>query len=51
MSAEVEGLVETSNNLAVIKTSDDTLSIQCLIRSSIDSAKEAVGEKLKVFLN
>lgn len=47
MSAEVEGLVETSNNLAVIKTSDDTLSIQCLIRSSIDSAKEAVGEKIK----
>ena len=42
MSAEV-GLSRTSNNLAVIKTSDD-ISIQC-IRSSIDSAKKAVGEK------
>lgn len=47
MSTEVEGLVETSNNLASVKTSDDKVEIQCLMRSSIDSAKEAVGEKIK----
>jgi dipeptidase D len=47
MSTEVEGLVETSNNLASVKTSDDKVEIQCLMRSSIDSAKEAVGQKIK----
>lgn len=47
MSTEVEGLVETSNNLASVKTSDNKVEIQCLMRSSIDSAKEAVGEKIK----
>ena len=47
MSSEVEGLVETSNNLASVKTSENKVEIQCLMRSSIDSAKEAVGEKIK----
>jgi dipeptidase D len=47
MSTEVEGLVETSNNLASVKTYENKVEIQCLMRSSIDSAKEAVGEKIK----
>ena len=35
MSTEVEGLVETSNNLASVKTSDDKVEIQCLMRSAL----------------
>jgi len=39
MSDEVEGVVETSTNLGVIKTEDSYLHIQCLVRSLIDSAR------------
>jgi dipeptidase D len=34
MSAEMEGLVETSNNLAIVHTEKDVVSILCLQRSS-----------------
>lgn len=40
MSTDMKGLVETSTNLAIIKSSDTGIKIQCLLRSSVDSAKE-----------
>jgi dipeptidase D len=40
MSNEMEGLVETSTNLAIVKSENGTIKIQCLLRSSVDSAKE-----------
>jgi len=40
MSTDMEGLVETSTNLAVIKTEGNEVKIQCLMRSSVDTAKE-----------
>ena len=40
MSTDMEGLVETSTNLAVIKSEGNEVKIQCLMRSSVDSAKE-----------
>jgi len=40
MSMDMEGLVETSTNLAIIKTVGEVVKIQCLIRSSVDSARE-----------
>lgn len=40
MSTDMEGLVETSTNLAIIKTEGNEVKIQCLMRSSVDSAKE-----------
>lgn len=46
MSHEMEGLVETSLNLAIVKTDDKQFSLQCLLRSSVDSAKDALGERL-----
>ncbi len=49
MSADMEGLVETSTNLAIIKSDKDSVAIQCLIRSSVDTAKddlESVHESL-----
>ncbi len=38
MSNDMEGLVETSTNMAVIKSHDGVVDIQCLLRSSVDTA-------------
>ena len=40
MSTDMKGLVETSTNLAIVKTDGEQVKIQCLLRSSVDSAKE-----------
>ncbi len=39
MSDEIDGVVETSTNLGVIKTQGTSIHIQCLVRSLIDSAR------------
>jgi dipeptidase D len=39
MSNDMPGLVETSNNMALVKTSKNEIKVQCLLRSSVDSAK------------
>ena len=39
MSDAMEGLVETSTNLSIISTENDTVVIKCLLRSSVNSAK------------
>ncbi|NER10811.1 dipeptidase D [Muriicola jejuensis] len=39
MSRAIDGLVETSNNLARVEVRDGVISINCLTRSSVDSAK------------
>ncbi|MFV2072325.1 MAG: aminoacyl-histidine dipeptidase [Thermoanaerobaculales bacterium] len=46
MSREVDGLVETSNNLAVVKTEDDLLSLTVSYRSSIMPALYAVRRQV-----
>ncbi|MEN8204183.1 MAG: aminoacyl-histidine dipeptidase [Bacteroidota bacterium] len=47
MSQEIEGLVETSTNLASIKTMDDeTLEIVSSQRSSVESAKKDTGDRM-----
>ena len=43
MSKSVEGLVETSNNLANIKLCEDELKIQCLTRSSSEKSKSQLS--------
>jgi dipeptidase D len=40
MSDVFPGLVETSTNLAIVKSGNGEIIISCLIRSSVDSAKE-----------
>ncbi len=40
VSQDMKGLVETSTNLAIVKSYDKIIDIQCLLRSSVDSAKE-----------
>jgi dipeptidase D len=42
MSDSMAGLVETSLNLAIIKSDDKNIFVHCLIRSSVDTAKEDV---------
>ncbi len=34
MSTEMEGIVETSSNLAIIKSEDGLIELRCLLRSS-----------------
>ncbi len=40
MSTDMKGLVETSTNLAIVKTEGNQVKIHCLLRSSVDSARE-----------
>jgi len=46
MSQAMEGLVETSNNLAIVKCNAGKFEVYNLTRSSVDSAKEAVAWRL-----
>lgn len=46
MSSEMEGLVETSNNLAMVRIEKGQFSVKTLLRSSVDSAKDALAEKI-----
>ncbi len=46
MSPEVEGLVETSNNIANITAVDGKIKISCLTRSSVESNKNDMANSL-----
>ena len=46
MSADVDGLVETSLNMGVMKLGEECLTLSYAIRSSVESAKEAICRKL-----
>ena len=47
MSASGEGLVETSLNLGILKTEDDTVTVEQSVRSSVESSKGALIRKVK----
>ena len=47
MSADVPGLVETSNNLAMVRSNGRTIDIECLLRSSVDTAKNYLAESMR----
>ncbi len=47
MSTAMEGLVETSTNLAIVRTERGKASIQCLLRSSVDSRKEELATMMR----
>ncbi|MFO7754520.1 MAG: aminoacyl-histidine dipeptidase [Bacteroidales bacterium] len=46
MSTSMEGLVETSNNLAVVNIGDGSFEALSLTRSSVDTAKDATAWKI-----
>lgn len=47
MSPDVEGLVETSNNVARVEVIDGKVKVLCLTRSSVESNKLALAETLR----
>ena len=49
MSAEIEGLVETSLNLGILKTDEKTVSFQFALRSNKMSAMKYLEERLISF--
>ncbi|MEO6834167.1 MAG: aminoacyl-histidine dipeptidase [Chitinophagaceae bacterium] len=51
MSPEVEGLVQTSNNIAKVTLDDGQFSIQCLTRSSVNSEKDELARSLQATMN
>ena len=44
---ELPSVVETSNNLAIIKSDGKNVEIRCLIRSSVDSRKEELASVIE----
>lgn len=47
MSLAMPDLVETSNNLAIVKSEKGQIFIKCLLRGSLDSAKIDLGESIR----
>ena len=47
MSADMEGLVETSNNIARVIVKDGEISIGCLTRSSVETSKFDLANALR----
>ena len=47
MIDSMPGTVETSNNLAIVKTENGKVTINTLMRSSVETAKEALADSLQ----
>ncbi len=47
MSDAMPGLVETSNNMAIVKSADGKIQVHSLMRSSVDSQKDDLAEKMR----
>lgn len=47
MSTEMQGLVETSLNLAIVKTDNREVKVMALLRSSVDTAKDDLESSLE----
>jgi dipeptidase D len=47
MSAAVEGVVETSNNLGVLRLQDGTLSVNLMVRSLRDSGSRTLADEIE----
>lgn len=47
MSDSMQGLTETSTNLAIVKSENRKINVMCLLRSSVDSAKEDLENMMR----
>jgi len=47
MSPEIDGLVETSNNIAKVEIKEGKIEIKCLTRSSVETSKDDLANSLK----
>ena len=48
MSMDIEGLVESSNNMGVISTLDDKVVVENAIRSSVKSLKDMLSRQMEI---
>lgn len=48
MSADIEGLVESSNNLGVVITNQDNITLESAMRSSVGSLKVNISNQIKL---
>lgn len=48
MSKDIEGLVESSNNVGIAKTTQDSITIESAMRSSIGSLKTHISNQIKL---
>jgi dipeptidase D len=48
MSMDIEGLVESSSNLGVVKTTDDSVTMESAIRSSVGSLKTYIADQIRL---
>ena len=46
MSESVSGIVETSNNLAIISTHDNMIEVACMLRSLVDVSRDELADRL-----
>lgn len=46
MSRSMQGLVQTSSNLAIVSSSEGEVSVQCLLRSASDAEKASLAKDL-----
>ena len=47
MSSTLHGVVETSSNLAIVKSYDEgNIEVKCLLRSSVDTSKDAISANI-----
>ncbi len=46
MSPDIQGLVQTSNNLARVRVEDGNLELYCLARSSVDSERDDLADAI-----
>ncbi len=51
LSSEMAGLVETSSNLAIVRSSNGVITIECLLRSSVDSAREDLEAMMRALFD
>ena len=50
-SMDIEGLVESSTNLGVVKTLEDKISFESAVRSSVATLRESINDKTKLLAN
>ena len=47
MSGTISGLVETSSNIGILTTSEDEVMASSSIRSSVETARDALSDKIE----
>ena len=51
MSMDIEGLVESSTNLGVVHTTENSVTFECAVRSSVKTLKDDITNKMNLLAN